>query len=163
MNCGSSMSQFRQILQITKPRLHALLIPITRKTDTSLLQVCVCVFFYISIRILCNQYFLGPPSNPLPRLGYNNHNHSLTLNWNEPFTHPGFNVIRYTLEILNTADHETISEPIDMQLRRVYMYTSILPVMCTELEYTVTAYNEVGNSTASVTGGFPIGDIKCCV
>ncbi|XP_064398896.1 uncharacterized protein LOC135345397 [Halichondria panicea] len=98
----------------------------------------------------------GPPSNPLPRLGYNNHNHSLTLNWNEPFTHPGFNVIRYTLEIMNTANHETISEPIDMQLRRVYMYTSILPVMCTELEYTVTAYNEVGNSTASVTGGFPI-------
>ncbi|XP_064398947.1 uncharacterized protein LOC135345445 isoform X2 [Halichondria panicea] len=97
----------------------------------------------------------GPPSNP--RLVYNYHNRSLTLNWNEPFTHPGFNVIGYTLELFNTADHETITAPIDLQLDRVYSQNvSILPNMCTAVEYTVTAYNELGNSTASVTGGFPI-------
>ncbi len=70
-------------------------------------------------------------------------------------------MIGYTLEMFNTADHETINGPIDMQLHRVYTYTqnvNILPAMCAELEYTVTAYNELGNSTASVTGGFPIGE-----
>ncbi len=73
-------------------------------------------------------------------------------------------MIGYTLELFNTADHETITAPIDLQLDRVYSQNvSILPNMCTAVEYTVTAYNELGNSTASVTGGFPIGDIKCCV
>ncbi len=53
-------------------------------------------------------------------MSYNYHNRSLTLNWNEPFTHLGFPVIGYTLELFNTADHETITAPIDMQLHRVY-------------------------------------------
>ncbi len=68
-------------------------------------------------------------------------------------------MIGYTLESFNTTDHDTITAPIDMQLHRVYSQNvSILPTMCTAVEYTVTAYNELGNSTASVIGGFPIGE-----
>ena len=88
---------------------------------------------------------------------------SLIVSWNEPFTHTGFPVTYYTLQIINVSDfsghnsHDLVNIGI-----RLYYTDSIdtLPTICYELEYNVTAFNEIGSSmVGSVTGGFPISKL----
>ena len=106
--------------------------------------------------VLC----VGPPTQPQPFVRYDKHQMSLIVSWNEPFTHAGFPVTYYTLQIINVSDfsgqnwHDTVN--ISHRLDYIDSVDS-LPTVYYELEYNVTAFNEIGPSAVgSVTGAFPI-------
>ncbi len=102
----------------------------------------------------------GPPSETHPMISYNQSGLSLTISWGEPFTHPGFNITEYSLQIVNRSSNAAMTRTVPVGLDRVYVDTvDAPPSQCNELDYIVTAFNSIGNSTASVSGGFPIS--KC--
>lgn len=102
-------------------------------------------------------YILGTPLKPTPHVSYDNNGRNLILNWDEPFTHPGFSVTNYTVTICDVITHEVLFE--DSFDQHLYIdNVTVLPTMCNERKYIVTAFNDIGNSTASVVTGFPISE-----
>ncbi|XP_064398867.1 uncharacterized protein LOC135345371 isoform X2 [Halichondria panicea] len=98
----------------------------------------------------------GPPSEPQPRFSYTDNGLSLTITWNKPFTHTGFNITAYSLLIYNTSDSTMRNVTLGQQ--RMY-YVDVIdtaPTNCHELQYIVTAYNSLGSNAASVIAGYPI-------
>lgn len=104
-------------------------------------------------------WIAAPPSNPLPHLNYSDSGRILTIAWDEPFTHPGFSVSGYTLQVINTSDQNVIhAAAVELNSNRSFQcIASALPLTCSTQEYIVTAFNEVGNSSSTITAGFPIG------
>ena len=101
----------------------------------------------------------GPPSRPLPNITYNDGGLSITVAWDEPFTHTGFGINYYVIQIINITQSLQETQTVFMGLRRMYTANvTTLPTTCHELEYIVTAYNDVGSSAGSVRGGFPISE-----
>ena len=108
----------------------------------------------------CDVIHTGPPSELHPVISYNETGLSLTISWDEPFTHTGFNITEYSVQIVNNSN--AAIRTVSMGLSRVFVDSvDAAPSECNELEYTVFAYNSIGTSTASVCGGFPIR--KCII
>ena len=99
-----------------------------------------------------------PPSKPEPTVSYSQDGTLLTLSWKEPFSHPGFPITHYTLQITNVSNPSIHNPPVNISYHLSYIDSvASLPTACNELEYNVTAFNEIGKSAVgSVTGGFPI-------
>ena len=113
------------------------------------LSLCLNKQYIVTIYI-----YTGPPSKPIPHLEYNAEEVSLTVTWNESFTYSGFDVNYYTLQIINTN-----LSSMNMSLHRVFTDRfNELPTICNEIEYIVTAYNDIGNTSGAVRGGFPISE-----
>lgn len=63
----------------------------------------------------------------------------------------------YTIQILNMTDMTTRYQ--DVGLNHTYDEdVQDVAVKCNNLVFIVTAFNEMGNATGEVSGGFPIGE-----
>ena len=139
--------------------LNRVILQRSYKTSFSLLQVSLpsWTFNTVYFTALC----VGSPTQPQPAISYDEHQMSLIVSWNEPFTHTGFPVTYYKLQITNVSDfsgHNTHQDIVNIS-NRLYYVNSVdsLPTTCYELEYNVTAFNEIGSSAVgSVIGRFPI-------
>lgn len=87
---------------------------------------------------------------------------ALRVSWLEPYSHPDFPVLTYSLTVRNTM--EAIG-PVTIQYNatvdsRDYLLTTASALSdCHNTTFEVTASNSVGPSEPGVvTGGFPIGE-----
>ena len=127
---------------------------------TSVLDLC----HYFSG--FCSYAFLGVPEPPSPQLAVINST-AISVTWNKPFSTPGFDILRYTLNVHNgTSSSIVLTKVFDASgigsypVQYSYISPSISHSDCHNLSMEVTASNSVGISEAGVAaGGFPIG--KC--
>ena len=103
----------------------------------------------------------GPPSKPQPIISYSEEGMFLRVSWNESYSHSEFPVTYYTVQTTSTIDPSNYSQPVNISHRLDYIDSvDFLPTVCYELEYNVTAFNEIGPSAVgSVTGAFPISEL----
>jgi len=86
---------------------------------------------------------------------FSNGGKKLNISWETPFTHPGFDISHYTLELFNTTDNSSIV--VNMGMTNTYTASiDSLPRSCSEMVYTVTAFNSLGSNSNNVSTGFPI-------
>lgn len=80
----------------------------------------------------------------------------LNVSWQEPYSSYGFPVISYTLMIYNNATSNT-SNTILPADTTYYLANSSDTMLCSWLEFTITAENSLGSSNwGFISGGFPM-------
>ena len=116
----------------------------------------ICQFLHKCYSILCVHDGLclsGPPLPPSPILRVVNAT-DLQLRWEEPFTSEGFGIKQYNVSV-RTSNETQSFEITD----RVFDWSrDDIAQSCEELNFTVTATNDIGNSeTANISWEFPVG------
>ena len=90
----------------------------------------------------------------------------IEVQWDKPFALPEFDVLNYTLSIVNiiSENDTTINGPYDVSadtaypIRHYFSNGGHIPEECVYQQFILTATNDVGTSdSGSVIGGFPIG------
>ena len=100
---------------------------------------------------------IGPPLPPHPTLEVRQNGTMLSVSWIDPFTFPGFNITRYTVQSLNKTDMSTRFQDVGLNHTQYVEVIRDVAAKCHDLVFAVSAFNAVGNSTDIVSGGFPIG------
>ncbi len=82
---------------------------------------------------------------------------TIELTWTEPFTHQGYGVDHYTVTIENTVTGNITRVDVN-ETRFMYARVGGIAQECVKFEFTVTASNAVGESSAvAISAGFPTG------
>ncbi len=82
---------------------------------------------------------------------------TIELTWTEPFTHQGYGVDHYTVTIENTVTGNITRADVN-DTRFMYTRVGGIAQECVKFEFTVTAINVVGESSAvAISAGFPTG------
>ena len=91
----------------------------------------------------------------------------IKLQWDQPFSFPGFNIKSYELTTRSEgsqSSNETLFEVTSNTTYPILHYISnggAIPKECVHMNFTLIARNEVGTSDEGfATGGFPIGAYK---
>ncbi len=87
---------------------------------------------------------------------------ALKMTWMEPYSHPDFPVLTYTLTVHNTMEATSsvsIQYNATVDSREYLLTTESAHIGCQNVTFEVIANNSIGPSEAGVvTGGFPISE-----
>ena len=86
---------------------------------------------------------------------------NLTVMWEEPFTKADFPITGYKLDMVNkTSGIQTVLLDFSSALSYNMSVDEVVSA-CHELNFSVTAYNELGDATGHAIGMFPKGLNVC--
>ena len=88
---------------------------------------------------------------------------AMEVSWDPPFTPAGFNVLFYTVTIVNTSSG--ITRTASPLINASYLYStngSQVSQRCDEIDFYVAASSAVGQSKSGcVNATFPVGNASC--
>lgn len=105
----------------------------------------------------------GPPSYPEPFLQLINAT-TLLLSWFPPFTWPDFEIINYSIKMMNTTNGDTFVRNVNATPNETIINEYFITPngeatqSCFPLKFAVSATSTIGESRpGNTSGGFPIG------